>query len=376
MAFSYTNLKNYVQLKCENKQDNVSPSLRTALNEAIRDEITSFDYRSLQRHTRTLRAMYDNVYLYPLPSDMMDEALVSIQKYKHFDEPSNVNYRKVSLRKFNSNKNENTFAFDYDHGVKWLTANFGTTKSQKVLHKLDNLTDNGTWTATDDGSAIVLNAENHISGNFAIQITNTGTANSITNSTLSQVGISDTTRVFTWVYLPDADNVSNVTILYGSDASNYFSSNATTPYNTTSFRTGWNLVGVPRSSEASTGSPDEDKIDYAKITVNYSSASTDDIVFDQLWATRGDGYDLVYSSFYPWRTSAGSWQETSAADSDLLNVDIDEWNVIKKKCAFEIATQAGVSDTAVARLHQEYMSQKVNYQRKYPSQRKKIRSFY
>jgi hypothetical protein len=176
--------------------------------------------------------------------------------------------------------------------------------------------------------------------------------------------------------LPDADNVSNVTILYGSDASNYFSSNATTPYNTTSFRTGWNLVGVPRSSEASTGSPDEDKIDYAKITVNYSSASTDDIVFDQLWATRGDGYDLVYSSFYPWRTSAGSWQETSAADSDLLNVDIDEWNVIKKKCAFEIATQAGVSDTAVARLHQEYMSQKVNYQRKYPSQRKKIRSFY
>jgi|10_taG_2_1085330.scaffolds.fasta_scaffold83851_1 hypothetical protein len=376
MAFTYTTLKNYIQAETRNQQDSVVPSLRTVINESIRDEISGFDYRSTQRHTRTFRGVYDETRLYPLPSDMMDEALVDIHKYKHFDEGSNENYRKVNLRKFNSNQTLNTFAFDYDHGVKWLAANIETAKGQVQLHTMNNLTENGTWTASDDGSAIALNSSNFISGSNAIQITGTGTANAIVNSTFAQSDISSTDFGFVWVYFPTTTNLSSVTLLYGSDASNYYSSTPTSPFNLDSFTTGWNLVGFDRSSETTTGSPDEDNIDYAKVTANYSSASTDVIIFDQLWFAQGEGFDLVYHSFYPWRTTAGVWQETSTLDTDVLNVDIEEYNVWKKRCVYDIATNIPMSDTDVLRLHNEYLTAKRNYQLKYPSQRKRIKSFY
>lgn len=376
MAYSYLNLINYVQGKCENKQDNVSPSLRNAVNEAIREEIMAYDYRSLQRHTRTFQAVYDNVYLYPLPADMNDEAIIDIEKYGDFNKGSGVNYRKVNLRKFNSNKDLNSFAFDYDYGLRWLKGNFATTHARKQLETMESLTDNGTWTATDDGSAILLVSDNHISGSYAIQITNTGTANSIVNSTMTAVDISLTNYVFVWVYFPTVSTLSNVTILYGSDSSNYYSSSATSPFNQDSFVTGWNLIGVPRSSETTTGSPDEDNIDYVKITANYSSANTDKIVFDSVFAAQGDGFDLIYNSYYAWRDTGGTWKELSTSDSDLLNVGPDEFDVLKKKVAYEIATQCGVGDTSVSRLYQEYDAQKKNYQMKYPSQRKKTKSYY
>jgi len=375
-TYNYNDLVNYIDSKTRNQTSSVSPSLRSVINNSITDEITDFDYRSLQRHTNTLRAVYNDVLKYPLPSDMQDEALFSIHKFKAFDQGSEVNYRKVNLRKFNSNKADNTFAFDYDKGVKWLAGNLVADKGIKLIHNMDSLTDNGTWTAVDDGSAIKLVSNNNISGTYAIQITNTGTSNSIVNSDFTAVDISLTDFLFTWVYVPSTTNLSNVIMLVGSSASAYTSITSTSPFNLDSFQPGWNLVGFDRSTGTDTGSPDEDAIDYIKLTVTYSSASTEDIVFDQVWAAEGDPYDLVYGSTFAWRTSSGTWQGTSTVNSDILNADEEEFKVWKKRCAYDVATAIPMADTDIARLRSEFLEAKKNYQRKYTSQRKRIKSFY
>jgi len=375
MSYNYLNLKNYIDGETRNQSDSVTPNLRTVINDAIRDEITDFDYRSLQRHTRTFRALWDNVFKYPLPTDMSDEALIDIQKYKYQDTGSYTNYRKVDLRKWFTNKESDTFAFDYDKGLKWLVGNF-TSNASKTLHTMESLTDNGTWTATDDATAIVLNATNFISGDYAIQITNTGTSNSIVNSTMSQVDISDSTYGFVWVYLPTITNLTSLTLLYGNDASNYYSATATTPINLTAFVEGWNLVGFDRSGETETGSPDEDTIDYAKITATYSVASTSDIIFDSLFFAEGDGYDLLYNSIYAWRTSGGTWQETSTADSDILNADPEEFKVWARRCTYEVAKRIPMGENDLTRIEKDYLTAKQNYKLKFPTMRKKEKSFY
>lgn len=376
MAYSYVNLKNYLDGEVRNQSDSVSPSLRTVINDAVREEVTDFDYRSLQRHTRTFRAMFSDVFRYPLPSDMADEALIDFQKFKYLDEASNINSRKVSLRKWFSNKEKDTFAFDYDQGLKWLLSNFSTAESAIELHTMNSLTENGTWTAADSGTAIVLNATNFISGDNAIQITNSGTSNSIVNSTMTQVDISDTTYGFVWVYLPTTTNLTGFTLNYGSSSSNYFSVSITAPWNLDSFIAGWNLLGFARSGETSTGTPNEDEIDYVRSTATYSSASTDIIIFDQLFFVKGEGYDLVYNSVYGWRTTAGVWQETSASDSDLLNVDQEEFKVIAKRCAYEVAKRIPMGENDIKRIKEDYLEARTNYRRKFPSLRKREKSYY
>lgn len=376
MSYSYTNLKNYIDGETRNQSDSVSPTLRTVINDAVRDEATDFDYRSLQRHTRTFRALASDVFRYPLPADMSDEALIDFQEYKFLGTPSYTNYRKVDLRKWFSNKDSNTFAFDYDKGLKWLVGSFDNGDASISIHNMNSLTDNGTWTAADNGSSIVINSTNFISGDYAIQITNGGTTNSIVNSTMSAVDISNSTYGFVWVYLPTITALTSLTMLYGSSASAYYSATATTPFNLTAFVEGWNLIGFDRSGETTIGSPDEDNIDYIKISATYSASSSDKIIFDQVFFVKGEGYDLLYNSIYPWRTTGGTWQETSGSDSDILNVDQEEFKVWSKRCAYEVAKRIPMSKEDIDRIREDYKEAQMNYKRKFPSMRKREKSYY
>jgi hypothetical protein len=241
---------------------------------------------------------------------------------------------------------------------------------------MNSLTDNGVWTAVDNGTSIALNSTNFISGDYAIQITNGGVANSIVNSTMTAIDVSDSTYGFVWVYLPTVTNLTNLVMLYGSDSSNYYSSTATTPINLTFFVEGWNLVGFERASETSTGSPDEDNIDYVKITANYSVASTDKIIFDSLFFAKGEGYDLVYNSIYGWRDSNGIWKEVVTTDTDLLNVDNEEFKVFSKRCTYEVAKRIPMSQSDIQRIENDYLKARSNYRMKFPSMRKKEKTYY
>lgn len=374
--FSYTNLLNDLNVKIQNKSTAIPVSVRTFVNQILRQELGERDYASTIRHTTSYQAVYDDIFRYPVASDMKSEALIDIQKYSNFNKASGIKYRKVSPNIFRTMSEYDTLAFDYSDGLSWMLANLNGG-STLVLHTMDSLTDNGTWTATDNGENIVANTINYIAGNGAIScdMSALGTALSIVNSTMTAMDLTDTNKIFLWAYLPTVANLSNFTLLYGSDTANYYTTTATTAFDTNSLVVGWNLIAFDKG--VATGTPDLTAVNYAKITINFSATPSilTGFLFDSLMISTGEPIEQSYYSRYPWKTSAGTWIQDSTSNEDILNATELEYAVWLNKCAYEAAKAIPLSDTQIGLLKNDYLDSRNAYCNKYPSRRIKEQTY-
>ena len=377
MSKNYTAFLNDLNVKIQNKSNAIPVSARTFINQVLRNEVGSYDYTSTIRHTKTYQAIYDDVIRYPLPSDMKSEALMDVQMYKNYNQRSSKKYRKVSPNVFRTMQETDTVAFDYSDGLSWLLGNFDTDYQSAILNSLDSLTVNGTWTAADDGTNIATETSNYIagSGSVSCDMSVAGTTLSIENSTITAVDLSDIDKLFVWVYLPVASTLTSITLLYGSSAAAYYTTTATTPFNVSSFDTGWNLVGFDTGT--ATGVPDDENIDYAKISLNFSSAPSTltGFLFDGLLASKGNPIEIPYYSKYPWQTSTGTWLLDSTSNEDVLNATELEYDVWLAKCAYEASKAIPLSSEQIQLLRTDYTDTKNSYANKYPSRRIKERNY-
>lgn len=269
-----------------------------------------------------------------------------------------------------------TLAFDYSDGLAWMLGNLNGG-STSVLHTMDSLTDNGTWTATDNGENIIANSVNYIAGNGSIScdMASGGTVLSIINSTMSEMDLSDATKLFVWVYLPVIANLSTITLQYGSDIANYYETTATTAFDTNSIVAGWNLIAFDKGT--ATGTPDLENVDYAKISLTYSVTPTilTGFLFDSLMFSVGEPIEQSYYSRYAWKNSTGTWIQDSTSNEDVLNATELEYAVWLNKCAYEAAKAIPLSDTQIGLLKNDYLDSKNFYSNKYPSRRIKEQTY-
>lgn len=374
---TYTQLLNDLNVKIQNQANSIPVSVRTFINQVLREEVGSFDYVSTMRHTSAYQAVYDDVNRYALPSDMKSEALVNIQKYLNFTKASGDKYRKVSPNVFKTMFERNTLAFDYSDGLSWLLANIDITNKTSVLASLDNLTSEGTWTASDNSENIEANSVNYIagSGSVSCDLASAGTTLSIVNSTLTPVDMTSVVNRFLWVYLPTTQNLSSITLLYGSSASAYYSKTVTTPFDVTEFKQGWNLVAF--GDGTATGSPDITAIDYIKISLNFSSTPTvlTGFLFDSLMYSKGEPIEITYYSKHPWQTASGTMLLDSTTNDDLLNATEEEYSVWLAKCAYEASMAIPMSSEQIQIKRADYLEKKNEYKMKFPSRRIKEQNY-
>ena len=373
----YSQFLNDLNVKIQNKSKSIPVSVRTFINQVLRSEVGMYDYTSTIRHTKAYQAVYDDVVRYTNPSDMKSEALIDVQKYKNFSKSSGAKYRKVSPNVFRTMQQSDTIAFDYSDGLSWMLGDFNTDFQTTIINSMDSLTTNGTWTAVDDGTNIVANTINYIAGTGSIScdMSAGGTTLSIVNSTITDLDLTSTTKLFVWAYLPVYSTLTSITLLYGSSDSAYLTTTATTPFDTNAFNTGWNLIAFDTGTE--TGSPDITAIDYAKISLNFSSApaTLTGFLFDSLMASTGNPIEKSYYSRFPWKTSTGTWIIDSTSNEDELNATELEYNVWLSKCAYEASVAIPLSDTQISLRKTEYLDAKNNYGNKYPSRRIKERNY-
>jgi len=374
-TYSYSNLKSDVNGLIGNQ--NVSAvGLRRNINNAILTLFEDIDFKSTIRHTQGVNVLYDNIFRYTLPSDVKGDAIIDIQKTSDKLQASNTEYTNVPIEEFNRNFYTNTYALDYDNNQKWLMGKFVTDSNQIILHKMNSLTENGTWTATDNGTNIAINEVNMITGAASIScdLAALGTTLSIVNSTASQVDISDLDddgSLFVWVYFPSVENVTGVTLDWGNDVSNYESVTSTTPFYFSAFQVGWNLVEFPYANATETGTVDETVIDYLKVSISFSStpSTLTGYLFDNIVAGLGDAVEVIYYSQFPWKNSSGVWIEESSADTDTLNMTTEEYQVLKYFCALEVGMTIPISTERINLLSNRFETVRANYLRRYPSQR-------
>jgi hypothetical protein len=197
-------------------------------------------------------ATYDNVTRYTAPHNLNRKYILQISELSR---GSNVdtfhhNLNLVSNRRFGQLRgcDKNNFTIEYDKGVKYLrTSDIGQTTHGETIHTMNTLTENGTWNI--GGNMVNLTEDNltFVSGNGSLRLdinnsTDTGYLENYTLKEFSIEGSLNKGSIFTWIYLPNYNQIQNIKLTLYSSLSDYYEMTVNSPHNTSAFVSGWNLV--------------------------------------------------------------------------------------------------------------------------------------
>lgn len=316
--------------------------------EAARNVLLMIDPMETKRVTQLSNAIYDKVYSYALPADLKGDKILDIrpQGDRLISDTINQTYSK----NFSTYKDADTFAIEMNSGVKTISLNKPQTPAI-VLNTCDSLTDNGTWSVGGDGASLSIDTLNKISGSGSLKFNMSAAGSSayIENSTVDAQDLTTILNdgaLFVWVYIPDTDAVTSVSLRWGSSSANYFSATVTASQDNTVFITGWNLLRFDWNGATETGTVDETAIDYLRVTVAYDGTLVNSVRVDSIVAQFGKIYELVYYSKYLFKSAAGVWQEEPLDDGDLINLDVEGRNLLLYECCYLVGQEFGGEDSS------------------------------
>lgn len=329
--------------------DNI-PNQRQLINRAGRDVLALVDPIETKRSQNFTNPVHDDVYNYALPSDF--KKLIDIRPQINRtveDNPSGRAFQEFDIRK---DLEDDILSIDSNNGTKFLRYSKDIKSDGIVVNEMNSLTLNGTWTAdATDATNLTVDTQNYVSGGASLNfdLSGAGTTGYIENSTMSTVDLSDhedKSNLFLWVYFPDTSIITNVILRWGNDTSNYWSRTATTQYDGTAFKNGWNLVSFAWNGATETGTGDSENIDYARVTITYDGTADTDIRVDNIFSSIGEIYEIVYYSKYLFQNSSGTWLENHTADTDVVNLDTDSYNILLNYVAY-LASQVSQGEDSV-----------------------------
>ncbi len=349
-------------------------NLQALLNRVAGDVLLRIDPRETIRKIALTNAIYDNVYDDSLPDDF--KALIDIQPQIG----RGVDFRNRPSRQFNFNKDLEdghlTASVEWSNAVQMLRISKDISNTHYTVHEMDSLTANGAWGVGGDATNLTLDEVNFLSGLGGLNFDLDGSTTSgyIEVSDMNVVNLSDIEDVgsiFMYGYLPVGANVTSIELRWGSSSVAYWSQTVTSPFDTSSFRNGWNLLRFDWNGAAKTGSPDSSAIDYLRITVNYNGTADTDFIFDSITAQQGELNDLVYYSKYLFRDASGNWIERTTKDSDIINLSKPSYNIYLNECALALAHQKQGEDSG---FDVDFLSGKLEdtydlYTSRFPSER-------
>lgn len=323
-------------------------------NEAVKEVLADLDLRSTIRKSLLTPNLFDEVFRYTCPTDLKQDKVIDIQP--QVDRHRLDHWTLTTQEEFDRWKNVQRLdrygdPIELDDSI-WMGKNLVAIERDDMTNKLllsrvidddelgiDTLDSVGDWAGYGDGENLTADSGNYIEGSGCINWdinADGGTTAGIYNDSLDTFDISDYITngyIFVWVYLSDATDVTNFIIRIGSGASNYYSVTITTNNEGNSFEDGWNLLRFDFSNASETGTVVTDACDYiaSYMTKDAAKVSETDYRFDDLRIKLGDYYYVEYYSKFGWQTSGGSWQLESSADTDYLNAESDEYQLIQLK---------------------------------------------
>ena len=243
---------------------------------------------------------------------------------------------------------------------------------------IDDMNSIGSWANGGGASAPVLDNVTFAQGSASLKYDLVGSGyleNQSEDADLSDM--ENEGVLFCYVWSPAVKPTSH-TLLFGSDASNYWSVTVTAAWDGTAYAEGWNLLGFDWATATKTGSPDASKLSYFRLsTVQVGTASP--VRLDWLMASPGKILEIEYYSKFLFRdASTSAFKERATADSDLINLDTDSYmmffNKVMRLAVQQLQGSDGASDAKT--FSDEYEKGLKAYQAKYPSQAQKTQTAY
>ena len=328
--------------------------------------------------------VHDDIYNYALPSDFKKP----IDLYPQDDRNDADKARRKFAEDFDLNKalEEKTATIESSEGTKFLRLNW-RSKQGVVIHSMNSVTENGTWSAVGTATGIVADDIFKVSGNASIKFNLVTTGDGIQNSTMDEVDLTDYDEVadiFVWVYLPSAP--TSISAIWGNDlTTNYWTGVAqTTQADGTAFKVGWNLIKFSWAAATESGTVTPATIDSFKLTI--AGSEMNNVRVDNIIFSIGRNFDIKYYSKYLIKNASGTWISRTTSDNDVVVCDNDEIQIYILECLIAAAQQIESSDTPIditwakSELYgdasNDYKGLYQKYEEEHPSQTKKVRSVY
>lgn len=346
-------------------------------NKANKYFTTGYKMPTTERETDLL--LFSGVYEYPLPSDYA--GIMPPRKPYGNVSPDFVHQSARSVSRYITDRNT---AIKFDRETPFLVVQYPDGSSQQI-HDCESLTDNGTWTVSGDGSALALDTQISTQGSnsFRFTVTGSGGTTTLVNSTISST--IDLTDYLTngWVFLdlqcPSGNTtaLTSVRLRVGSDSSNYYEITATTRYRGDTILGGWGLIGFNMADKTTTGTPDDDAIDYVQILITHGTSGINGTYrLDNIFLALPTYFQLPYYSSQNVKTTGGTYQNKVTATSDSLLVPVEFEEVLVYK-TLEIAASEKLMDVAKANYWRgELLPKERALKAKYGSQESKPQMFW
>lgn len=349
-----------------NSNDKVRNSTTGSLNNNIRTRAINRVLEDLQLYadwqwTRRTKTFYyiNGVHEYSLENYVGTTCLdkdgsTSVPDFKSAFELRPVNNSDRPLdqndpREVRHNIRRNRVIGEYaDDEGKLIVSYFRQTSAQ--LHNCDSLTSNGTVSAGGDATNLTIDSVIYKEGSGALNFdTTSGTSLEITFSGISSKDLTTLQNKSHFVldaWLPTITNFTSIELRWGSDASNYWSKTETVPAGNTTLETGRNTFAFRWADASQTGSPDVSAIDYLKVIITYSSATTDtDFRLDDIRVGQEVEMEFEYYSDAMVKTASGEYQlgfnSDDVTQTDILLGDIKAKRVVVVGTQYELFERIG-----------------------------------
>lgn len=379
MSFTISDFETRLVSKMHSIESTQIADIFGLITEAAGNVLLEMDPRETKRITQIDNALYDNVYSYVLPTDLKGDAIVDIRPQKPRSIADNLN--PVYARDFN--RFREGFNVQDNAGVRTINISGVGLSSPTLLHDCESLTSNGIWSTGGSANSLSIDTLNKIQGNGSIKfnIGAVGTTAHIENFLMTAVDLSlvkNAGSMFVWVYIPSITAISAVTFQWGSSIVDYYTVTVTASHDNTAFVVGWNLLRFPWIDLTPVGTPDDTAIDFARLYMTHDGNGVSSCRIDNIVAVIGSIYEIEYYSKCLFRNSSGTWLDKPTALTDLVNLDIDSFNVLLYEAAYLLAQELQKKESAFDVDYWERKKKEVwdRYKRLNKSQRLKPKSTY
>lgn len=379
MSFTISDFETRLVSKMHSIESTQIADIFGLITEAAGNVLLEMDPRETKRIVQIDNALYDSVYSYVLPSDLKGDAVIDIRPQKPRSLVDNLN--PVYSRDFN--RFHDGFSIQDNTGVRTINISGVGLTPAVLLHDCDSLTANGIWSTGGSANSLEIDTLNKIQGNGSIKfnIGAVGTTAYIENFLMTSVDLSavkNAGSMFVWVYIPSTTAISAITFQWGSGIVDYYTVTVTASHDNTAFVSGWNLLRFPWINLTPVGTPVDTAIDFARLYMTHDGLGVSSCRMDSIIAVVGSIYEIEYYSKCLFRNASGAWIDKPTALTDLVNLDIDSFNVLLYEAAYLLAQELQKKDSAFDVDYWDRKKKEVwdRYKRANKSQRLKPKSTY
>lgn len=348
MSYTISQLKTDLTGRLHGTTLNKVSGINALISSAARKVLLDCDPAETRRVTQF--SIYDGLLDYAAVADLKRNKIIDIRPITDrliSDNPSQTSGKNFDLYK---NVQPTLYTVEHRDGVKIIRINKSLTTGITIT-PVTSLTGSETWTGDVRIQNLAVDTINSIDGSsirfdfnqsagiagfpLLLGLSSTGTTGTITCALATPLDLSlheDNSDIFVWMYFDDASIITSVQMNWGSDSSNYWSKTGTTAH-TGAFVNGWNLLRFAWTGATQVSNPLATAVDYVSFTYTMTTSASG-IHIDNIQSLLGTKYEMVYYSKYLFRSSAGVWKENADAETDIINLDTDSYNLLLQQCEF------------------------------------------